>query len=52
MFDQFENVSFDVWHNLQEFPQVDDILSLQNLSIDVSQITSKVFFGVIVCGVN
>jgi hypothetical protein len=34
---QFENVSFDVWHNLQELPQVDNILSFQNLSIDVFQ---------------
>jgi len=34
---EFENVSFDVWHNLQELPQVDYILGLQNLSVDVFQ---------------
>jgi len=36
-FNQFENVPFDVEHNLQELPQVSNILNLQNLNIDISQ---------------
>ncbi len=34
---QFENVLFDVWHDLQKLPQVDNILSFQNLSTNVFQ---------------
>jgi len=34
---QFENVSFDVWHNPQELPHVTHIFGLQNLSADVFQ---------------
>jgi hypothetical protein len=34
---RFENVLFDVEHNLQELPQVNNLLSLQNLSTYVFQ---------------
>jgi hypothetical protein len=29
-------IPFDVWHNFQKLSQVNDILSFQNLSINVS----------------
>jgi len=51
-FNWFENVPFDVWHNLQELPHVDNIFSLQNLSTMSLKISTKLFFGNIICGVN
>jgi hypothetical protein len=41
---QFENVPLDVWHNPQEFPYVNHILGLQNLSADVFQNFFQIFF--------
>lgn len=50
--DMFETVQFHVWHNFQTLSQVNDILSSKTWVLMSFKISSKVFFGVMVCDVK
>ncbi len=49
---QFENVLFDVWHNLQKLPKLITYLVSKTWVLMSFKIFSEVFSSIVVCVVN